>query len=215
MSKDPTIESWGGGLPVIDAGALGAFASEEGLDPELEPLARMVTGADAFGGSGVSANHRGLPSRNVVIGGKRTSIRLDEHGFDSLHDIARRERMSVNELCVLVQERNKNNDLTFTAALRIFMLAYYRKAATEEGHRLAGHGRGRPLAGTPFGILEEMPVDAGSLESRPLRGRAKSARSGRSAQGQGDEASPSGESNNFEPPGSDPAAVPEKRPALE
>jgi predicted DNA-binding ribbon-helix-helix protein len=37
-----------------------------------------------------------------------------------------------------------------TSAVRVFIAAYFRRAATEDGHGAAGHGRGNPLAGTPF-----------------------------------------------------------------
>jgi predicted DNA-binding ribbon-helix-helix protein len=93
---------------------------------------------------------RGIPSRNVVIDGKRTSIRLDPVSLKALAEIADREGFTVNELCTLIHERNRGSDMTFSAAIRMFMLFYFWKASTEDGHRLAGHGQGRPLAGSPF-----------------------------------------------------------------
>ena len=77
-------------------------------------------------------------------------FRLDTYSLDSLYEIAMRERISVNELCTLIHERNKNSSFTLTAAIRIFLLSYFRAAATDDGHRLANHGRDHPLAGTPF-----------------------------------------------------------------
>lgn len=62
----------------------------------------------------------------------------------ALFDIARREGRNVHEIATLVdQARPRNSSLT--AAIRVFVMAYYRAAATEEGHARAGHGYGRIL----------------------------------------------------------------------
>ncbi|MEI6985933.1 MAG: ribbon-helix-helix domain-containing protein [Rhodospirillaceae bacterium] len=84
----------------------------------------------------------GLKSYNVVIDGKRTSIRLDDESHKSLLEIAKHEHLELNDLCTEINKRNKSDILTFTAAVQKFMLGYYREAATEEGHRLAGHCTG-------------------------------------------------------------------------
>ena len=93
---------------------------------------------------------RSLPSRNIVVDGKRTSVRLDAFHLRALYDAAERERISVNELCTLIQERGRLRGYTLTAAIRVHIMSYFQSAATDEGHRLAGHGCGHPLAGTPF-----------------------------------------------------------------
>ncbi len=126
-------------------------------------------GHDGTVDSGVRTPVRGLRSHNVVVDGKRTSIRLDPVSLGALQDISRRERISVNDLCTMIWNRNKGNDFTFTAAIRIFLLSYYRKAATEEGHELAGHGRARPLVGTPF----EEPASLKATQPRPRNGRGR------------------------------------------
>jgi len=41
----------------------------------------------------------------------------------------------------MVAGRHQGNNLT--AAMRVFILAYYRAAATEQGHSSAGHGKQR------------------------------------------------------------------------
>ena len=117
---------------------------------------------------------RGLRSYNIVVDGKRTSIRLDPISIDALREISRRENILLNDLCTMIFERNKGNDFTFTAAIRIFLLSYYKKAATEEGHQAAGHGLSRPLAGTPF-------EEAASLKAKPSRPRATRGRPPQSA----------------------------------
>lgn len=81
----------------------------------------------------------GLISRNITVLGKRTSIRLERQMWNSLHDIAQREKCSVHDICSLVAQL-KHNNLSLTASIRIFLMAYYKAAATEEGHEKAGHG---------------------------------------------------------------------------
>lgn len=79
-----------------------------------------------------------LVNRNVFIGDHRTSLRLEPIMWDCLADIARREGMSVHEVCALVDQRRQASSLT--AAIRVFVLTYFRAAATEDGHAAVGHG---------------------------------------------------------------------------
>jgi predicted DNA-binding ribbon-helix-helix protein len=85
-----------------------------------------------------------LISRNVSIHGRRTSLRLEPAMWDALGEIARRERMTVHQLCTEVDDRRQESSLT--AAIRVFALSYFRTAATEDGHRRAGHGKGLPVS---------------------------------------------------------------------
>lgn len=85
-----------------------------------------------------------LVSRNIVVNGRRTSVRLENDMWVALMDIAARESRSINDLATLV-EQAKKTETSLTAALRVFIMGYFRAAATEDGHRAAGHG-----AGTPF-----------------------------------------------------------------
>lgn len=78
-------------------------------------------------------------SRNIVLFGHRTSIRLEEPMWDALVEAARRERLRIGELCELVL-KNKQEDFSFTSAVRVFLVNYFRRAATEDGHFKAGHG---------------------------------------------------------------------------
>lgn len=79
--------------------------------------------------------------------------------WDALRDIAARERTTVDGLCSEVHKRlsaqseNNGHNLgnpAFASAVRVFVVAYYWRAATIEGHALAGHGGGNIFAGTPF-----------------------------------------------------------------
>ncbi len=69
-----------------------------------------------------------LVSRNVTIFGRRTSIRLEPEMWAALNDI-----------CSLVCIR-KRDETSLTAAIRVFLMLYYRSASTEQGHAKAGHG---------------------------------------------------------------------------
>ncbi len=80
-----------------------------------------------------------LVSRNITILGRRTSIRLEPEMWVALNDIANREACSVHDICALVYVR-KSMVTSLTAAIRVFLMLYYRAATTEAGHDVAGHG---------------------------------------------------------------------------
>lgn len=80
-----------------------------------------------------------LVSRNITVLGRRTSVRLEPEMWSSLREIARREKCKIHDICSLIQMR-KNPNTSLTAAIRVFLMLYYRAAATEEGHTKAGHG---------------------------------------------------------------------------
>ena len=58
--------------------------------------------------------------------------------WDALEEVCRRERMSQHELCAMIDERRRASSLT--AAIRVFIVNYFRAAATEAGHASIGHG---------------------------------------------------------------------------
>jgi len=80
-----------------------------------------------------------LVSRNVTVLGKRTSIRLEPEMWRSLKEISEREDCSIHDICSLVSLRKKEKT-SLTAAIRVFIMLYFKAAATEEGHMRAGHG---------------------------------------------------------------------------
>jgi predicted DNA-binding ribbon-helix-helix protein len=90
-----------------------------------------------------------LVSRNVTIDGHRTSCRLEPTMWEALYDVCARERISIHALCTMVNQR-KDQNTSLTAAIRVFALAYFRAAATEDGHQRVEHGQGRPFKLTPF-----------------------------------------------------------------
>ena len=111
-----------------------------------------------------------LKSMNIMIAGRRTSMRLEPTMWDALEDIARREGLTVNGLCTLIKDRldeqlrrrgpaTDNSEVTLTSAVRVFIAAYFRRACTEDGHVRAGHGGGDPFVGTPFDLPPPDEVD--------------------------------------------------------
>lgn len=81
----------------------------------------------------------GLISKNITIDKKRTSVRLEADMWKALKDIALRENCSVHDICTLVNSRKKQQS-SLTAAIRVFVMLYFKSAATEEGHMRAKHG---------------------------------------------------------------------------
>ncbi len=88
-----------------------------------------------------------LINRNVVVAGRRTSVRLEAQMWDALFEIERREGRTVHEICTEVDA--KRHESTLTSGLRVYILGYYREAATPGGHTRAGHGTARVRAPRP------------------------------------------------------------------
>lgn len=71
--------------------------------------------------------HSTLKVRNVRIGRRRTSLRLESAMWDALQDIAAREKIGLNELLTSVAEGRSES--SFTASVRVFTLSYFRELA--------------------------------------------------------------------------------------
>lgn len=80
-----------------------------------------------------------LISRNIKVMGRRTSIRLEPEMWMALKEIAKIEKCKIHDLSTLVKMRKKNMT-SLTAAIRVFIMLYYRAATTDLGHQRAGHG---------------------------------------------------------------------------
>lgn len=78
-----------------------------------------------------------LRSGNVTVAGRRTSIRLEPAMWQALREISVREGKTMHALVTEIEQGRAQSSLT--AAIRVFLLDYFRAAATEEGHRRAGH----------------------------------------------------------------------------
>jgi predicted DNA-binding ribbon-helix-helix protein len=92
-----------------------------------------------------------LKSKNVVIGKRRTSVRLDPLMWDSLNEICERQGTTLHVVCTAIAQ-HKSLKMSLSNAIRVFIVAYYRAAATEDGHAKSGHGFLKPDYG---------PVEAG------------------------------------------------------
>lgn len=85
-----------------------------------------------------SSEDTGLVGRNVTVNGRRTSLRLEPSMWDALAEIASREGKPVGAVVSEIDRRPRGVGLT--AAVRAYLLGYFRAAATEEGHARVGHG---------------------------------------------------------------------------
>ena len=83
-----------------------------------------------------------LQIRNITVSGRRTSIRLEPEMWDGVTEICQREGRTIHEICSMAEKYRR--DSSFTAHLRVFIMNYFRVAATEEGHADAGHGDRAP-----------------------------------------------------------------------
>ena len=104
-------------------------------------------------------------SQGVKIGKRRTSLNLNVGLLLALREIEQREGVTLNEICALV-EKKKSRKEKLVEAIRSYVLRYFREAATEEGHRLAGHvclqGQKVAMEGTAKGkTAPVMPLRAG------------------------------------------------------
>jgi predicted DNA-binding ribbon-helix-helix protein len=96
-----------------------------------------LTERNEFVGPRVLPNGSTLLSGNVTVAGRRTSIRLEPAMWDALKEISAREAKTVHD--VVTEIAHHRNQSSLTAAIRVFLLRYFKAAATEEGHRRAGH----------------------------------------------------------------------------
>ena len=83
-------------------------------------------------------------ARNVTVAGRRTSLRMEPEMWDALQEAATREGLNLHDFCTGVAKRR--GGYSMTAAIRVHLLNYFRDAATEAGHKSAGHGKARPGA---------------------------------------------------------------------
>lgn len=98
-------------------------------------------------------------------------MKLEPGMWDALDEICHRESSAIHEICTRIAKEHKGYNLT--AATRAFILAYFRAAATEDGHAAAGHGPrpgARPSLDAPKAPARVAlrPADSGS---RRLAGR--------------------------------------------
>jgi predicted DNA-binding ribbon-helix-helix protein len=82
----------------------------------------------------------GLINRNLTVNGRRTSLRLEPEMWDALQEIATREGVRVSDVVSRIDRHPRQSGSGLPARVRVFVLGYFRAAATEEGHMKVGHG---------------------------------------------------------------------------
>ncbi|MBI1216023.1 MAG: hypothetical protein GC185_09425 [Alphaproteobacteria bacterium] len=96
-----------------------------------EKLVAMPPGGGDGGGYGRGdrpSKGGALVSKNIRIHSRRTSVRLEPEMWDALSEIAGLEDCSIHDLCGAVHDL-KDPGVSFTGALRVFLMEYYRAAA--------------------------------------------------------------------------------------
>jgi len=83
-----------------------------------------------------------LVNRNITADRGRTSMRLEPELWDALHEICAREQMSLGELVRRIERHGHPGGRT--SAVRVYIVGYFRAAATTAGHNAAEHGEVQP-----------------------------------------------------------------------
>jgi predicted DNA-binding ribbon-helix-helix protein len=85
------------------------------------------------------AGKSSLVNRNVTSNDGRTSMRLEPELWDALEEICKREARGLSEVIREIEAMRRARGGR-TSAVRVFVLNYFREAATDAGHKGAGHG---------------------------------------------------------------------------
>jgi predicted DNA-binding ribbon-helix-helix protein len=72
-----------------------------------------------------------LVIRNVVVGGHRTSVRLEPAMWEALADIARHRQQTLRDLVTQIERDRTASSLT--AAIRVYIVEFYRSVAVQAG----------------------------------------------------------------------------------
>lgn len=91
-----------------------------------------------------------LVTRNIRVGDRRTSIRLEPAFWDLLDEISEREGLSTHDICTRIATRAIQHGLT--GAIRVFLLCYAWTGTVETA-----------LAVVPVGRLPTKPDDGPTL----------------------------------------------------
>ncbi|MEH6632587.1 MAG: ribbon-helix-helix domain-containing protein [Halopseudomonas aestusnigri] len=73
-----------------------------------------------------------LVNRNITLKGRRTSLRLEPDMWEALFEICVREDCHISNLCTTIDDVKEGSSLT--AAIRVFILIYFRNAASAIGY---------------------------------------------------------------------------------
>src|SRR5579884_693116 len=86
---------------------------------------------------GTPLHRRRLINRHVIDNRGRSSMRLEPELLDALNEVCQRENIGPSELVRRIEQRATGGP---TSAIRVYLLQYFREAATDQGHAAAGHG---------------------------------------------------------------------------
>lgn len=65
-----------------------------------------------------------LVCKNVIVNGRRTSMRLDRETWMALNDICTREQITIHDLCSKIDDARQTAGLS--SSVRLFVLTYFR-----------------------------------------------------------------------------------------
>lgn len=92
-----------------------------------------------------------LVNRNVTVNGHRTSMRLEPSMWDALDEICRREAATIHKLCSMIDSIRVQS--TLTAAMRVFIVTYFRAAENAATHETAQQSR---KSAVPLELIMQM-----------------------------------------------------------
>jgi predicted DNA-binding ribbon-helix-helix protein len=77
-----------------------------------------------------------LVIHNVVVAGHRTSVRLEPTMWEALREIARHRQTTLHDLVTQIDRQREASSLT--AAIRVYIVDFYRSAALRAGDATDG-----------------------------------------------------------------------------
>lgn len=83
-------------------------------------------------------------------------MRLEPEMWDGLREICQREHSTLHAICTAIAA-DKRDLSSLTASIRVYVMRYFRLAATEDGHARAGHGSVSNVIALPR-IRHEKPL---------------------------------------------------------
>lgn len=103
-----------------------------------------------------------LTTRRLKLDGRAVALRIEQSYWGALDEICRREDMTaediIKNMALRLQHAASREDPPLTSvalanAIRVFIVGYFRQAATETGHQQAGHGRGDDFTAAPDRLI--------------------------------------------------------------
>lgn len=93
-----------------------------------------------------------LSNRVIEVKNRKTSVRLAPAEWDAIDEICKQEKLDRKKLFEMI-ELNKNKNLGFTSAIRVFTIIYYRKSSLSKKHASDNKNIYSPVFDAMHGIL--------------------------------------------------------------